>query len=525
MNGKTAKTIYVHVGPHKTGTTSIQNYLGDNASMLEAQGVINVPASELKGASKDIAFGRLDEAEQKLKSLATLITQLDVDRYIISQEDFSGDLPGRVSGSHEIYPDLIENLRLIDRSLSPHVVKFLFFVRNMEDWLRSVYSQHLRYRDRLTSFGMFIGELDFPDDWIGKSDALKAAFGDRIALVEYSTEPSAGINAVLKWVGVDGPSPNAQYCINRSPDPKLLAEYERINALAEHKNFSPTYKQRAAKSFSQPAPAFRLEDLASEWPPRSDTSQALGLEALSRRVAVRVSSHKAAEDLLPWIQVDLEKASETILPSNVKMPNKSRSKMSDQLDILKYHLRGKSELSLLHGLTISYLRRDTPYTDRAAALFHRLWAEKGNQLAYELSSRWLISTFQTFAEHGMTPVQREIGYAGFFYGNMLKIYEGERAIEQRSADMTYAKTAPHRGRGFRGLDRFAVGGTDLMLNTNAMALQVAARDRVAGLPLIEFLLRTKSSPTVFSRMDKTRQAHGIDVDGFLDTWSFFEEPK
>lgn len=33
------KTIYLHIGTHKTGTTSIQNYLQDNIELLPASGI------------------------------------------------------------------------------------------------------------------------------------------------------------------------------------------------------------------------------------------------------------------------------------------------------------------------------------------------------------------------------------------------------------------------------------------------------------------------------------------------------
>jgi len=61
-----------------------------------------------------------------------------------------------------------------------------------------------------------------------------------------------------------------------------------------------------------------------------------------------------------------------------------------------------------------------------------------------------------------------------------------------------------------------------MLNTNALLLEIAQKDDVAGLVLQEFLLRVKTADNVFTRLDKARADQGIKVAGFTDTWSFFD---
>ena len=101
-------------------------------------------------------------------------------------------------------------------------------------------------------------------------------------------------------------------------------------------------------------------------------------------------------------------------------------------------------------------------------------------------------------DHGDNEAQKIVGAAGFFYANMIKIYEGERALEGRAPDETYGSNEPTTKNMFRGLDRYTVGGTDLLLNTNAKLLELCMLDRSAGAVLSEFLLRTKHSGTVFS---------------------------
>lgn len=199
--------------------------------------------------------------------------------------------------------------------------------------------------------------------------------------------------------------------------------------------------------------------------------------------------------------------------------------MENQVRILAYRFRGKPEICFLLGLTISYLRRNTDCTAHAAQLFQRLWAEEHAVLLGVLPTRWLISTLQTFMDHGANEAQRLIGSAAFFLSNTLKLYEAERALDGLAPDGTYPSDVPTTKSGFAGLDRFRVGGTDLMVNTNALLLELASRDAVAGRVAQEFLLRMKKSHTAFSRMDQSRVALKVDIPQFANCWSFFDPPK
>ena len=142
-----------------------------------------------------------------------------------------------------------------------------------------------------------------------------------------------------------------------------------------------------------------------------------------------------------------------------------------------------------------------------------------------LPTRWLISTFQTFLDHGANEAQRQIGAAAYFLTNVLKAYEAERALDGLPPGSTYPSATPTTQSGFVGMDRFKLGGTDLLLNTNALLLELAAQDDLAGRVVQEFMLRTKASDSIFSRMDHSRIAHGVDIPQFANCWSFFEDPR
>lgn len=514
------KQIIVHIGPHKTGSTSIQQCLTANQSQLKAAGILFLHNSQTHEAALSLARDAFEEAEQQLGTISQTISKAKENRVILSQEDFCGELPGR-SMRKTIYPKLTKNLRIIWRALQPNNVTFAFFIRDEDEFLASCYHQHLKHRTQFSNFAAFKEHFGQNFSWAEELEKPKETFKDSLFPLPYVKSPEAGVRAILSMVGkADMTLSHHPDQANASPAPDLIRQLERINALTESKAtawFAKSLILRGwtpKKTVADAAPPFRgSPDLAS-----------LALPELTRRALDRVTK-QAQVDILPDHDAPLAELVFDILPKNVELQAHSRIDIRDQSRSLDYHLRGKSSIAKLNALTISYLRRDTAHTAKAKHLFHRVWAEHGTLLVNELSTRWLISTLQTFLDHGLNEAQRMIGTSGYFYANMLKIYEGERAIENRAQDGTYEETGPRTNNKFTGLDRYNVGGTDLLLNTNALALDLSMRDDVAGVVLQEFLLRVKSYHNVFTRMDRTRQEKGVVVSGFEDTWSFFTPPS
>jgi len=248
------------------------------------------------------------------------------------------------------------------------------------------------------------------------------------------------------------------------------------------------------------------------------------LEALWTRVTWRAPA-ESQTNLMPDPFGDLSDYRLRTIGVDGDLPDVGRERMEDQAVILRHRLKGLPETCYLLGLAISYLRRNTGHEGHASQLFQRLWTDEYPILLGFLPTRWIISTFQTFMDHGVNEDQRAIGAAGFFMTNTLKMYEAERALEGLPSDNTYANTTPVTKPGFWGLDRYGVGGTDMLLNTNALFLELAAKEPLAGRVAQEFLLRVKKYDTAYSRMDNSRIKHQIDKPPFSDCWSFFEPPK
>lgn len=207
--------------------------------------------------------------------------------------------------------------------------------------------------------------------------------------------------------------------------------------------------------------------------------------------------------ILPALDVDLLTYREAQF-QNEAASGRPRKKIHLHAEKLAYELTGKSGLVYLNALCISYLRRDTPHTDHAKRLFHRLWKEERDILLNQIPMRWLISTLQTFLDHGENGQQQIIGASGYFYGNMIKLYEGERSLLGNQDQDSYpGNLAARMPESLSDLEGYLACRADIFVNVNTMAFENAMGDPVAGPVLLTLMERVQRAETIFTRIDRT----------------------
>ena len=143
----TKRICYIHAGPHKTGTTSIQWFLQENGAELLAQGYF-VPESETKrGAHHALAEGLagLDLGEHReplvAKSIAA-IAETPARAIIISSEALEGLFRNRQNTKGFFN-------RIQELNLEP---KLILFPRNQPQWINSSYASSVKSFRRSDSF-------------------------------------------------------------------------------------------------------------------------------------------------------------------------------------------------------------------------------------------------------------------------------------------------------------------------------------------------------------------------------------
>jgi hypothetical protein len=518
------KNLHIHIGPHKTGSSSVQHFL-QTANVPGGEiPVVPIVRKDVAAAGRLMAKNETESATECLAKLAKYILSKEGNQFLLSCEDFSGELPGR-STKRRIYPRLYENIELVRTVFSDFNCKFYFFRRTPENWLNSVYAQNIRYDRKFASFDDFLNTLKVDALWDGVLQKCRNRLGEKFIEIGYDEADSFDtITALLQHVG--NPDWVASAVLSNlkrlkvSPKKVDLEVVERINratgsALAVKRARNRVYAKAEAIKSSVPPETAQTGDF--------DPSE--GLIGLARRTESRVPKQDVSW-LVPEIEFPLMTLWQTIVPEDeIEFPQTTRATMEGQVRILRFRMRGLPEPCFILALLISYLRRDTAHTGKARDLFLKMWQFEHVNLSAFLPTRWLISSLQTFLDHGESADQRLVGGSGYFFANVMKAYEAERGFVGLNAESLYPNTTPSGKNGGVGLDRFDLGRSDLMVNTLAMLYEISLRDERSGRVVRELLLRVKSGHTIFSRMDQSRIHHEIEPQGFVNCWSFFEDPR
>ncbi|MFD1882098.1 hypothetical protein [Paracoccus pacificus] len=232
----------------------------------------------------------------------------------------------------------------------------------------------------------------------------------------------------------------------------------------------------------------------------------------------RLPKHPNAVDVLPDMEFSTFDAMHTMVEKPTDPEPKSRFDFADQKTKLQYRFAGQSLLLFYQGLSISYLRRRTPYTQKAASIFFKIWDEQGDWVASQLNPRWLISALQTFADHGRNAAEVRAGSIGFLYGSMIKVYETEIASTFKPASNDSPIPGPFLGPPVWGMYGFQPGDNAL-LNINAFVMSGILGAGPASLAALALMGRIKKSKAVFTRMDHladNRRGFGVGFRSFND---------
>ena len=224
----------------------------------------------------------------------------------------------------------------------------------------------------------------------------------------------------------------------------------------------------------------------------------LGLSELVHKIPFRFPRQTDQKDLLPDpTGFSTEDAIARIVARPMHEPRGGRRSMENQFLLLQAAFSGRAEILLWHAMAISYLRRDTPHSAKARALFFKIWDEQHEWLAETLNGRWLISALQTFADHARSPEEARCGGIGYVYGSLIKIYECEIASTPSKA----VSTLPYISGSVPGLFEFQPGD-DILFNLNTFVMAAGIGSGPGGVALSALLAKVKAGQSAFSRADE-----------------------
>lgn len=148
--------VYVHAGFHKTGTSSLQDYLRTTRRDLAPYIQVHLKEDFLEAGNLARRYGQKPYPHRRrrfARALRRYLAQVpDQDRHILSWEGFSGIMPG-----HRRLTGPVRNIRRaaiplnrtivseVKRRFGPDVkITFYYTLRDADAWIRSVHGHLLR---------------------------------------------------------------------------------------------------------------------------------------------------------------------------------------------------------------------------------------------------------------------------------------------------------------------------------------------------------------------------------------------
>jgi hypothetical protein len=155
-NGHHLMRLYIHIGTHKTGTTSIQAFLRKQADILGAAGIYVPTAGVLDEQSghHNIGWGlrgepRFDPVHGTLQDLIAELGQSSADAAVISSEDF------------EYLVDNPAALLCLEQALAEagHEPYYILFTRRADTYAVSLYGELRQHHGLTARFRDFTAEI------------------------------------------------------------------------------------------------------------------------------------------------------------------------------------------------------------------------------------------------------------------------------------------------------------------------------------------------------------------------------
>jgi hypothetical protein len=167
--------IFLHIGTHKTGSTSIQAWLASSRAHLAAHRIAALPTPPFSRSREIMEAGRLDpgliaQCRRELSAATDRLAPNPAWSLVLSSEGFSGD-PSKGYENADVCA------RLLAEVLAGHEVTVVVYFRSQDSFIESLYTQRIHQGDAI-SFPDFLASLPLRAfDWRQHVEAFARAFG------------------------------------------------------------------------------------------------------------------------------------------------------------------------------------------------------------------------------------------------------------------------------------------------------------------------------------------------------------
>lgn len=195
--------VILHLGAHRTGTSSLQLWMVQNAALLEGAGIVvwgpeRTRAGLFSGLIKrpdlvgpaDVLAARRTAARLRMEIDA--LADRGVQRLIISEENVLGAMPVCYA-QDTLYPDLHGRLERVSDAFGPYLTGAALSIRRYDMWWASVLSVMLNRGKPRPDAARLARLAASPQGWRRVIEGVRGAFG--LPLTVWPFEALAGRHA------------------------------------------------------------------------------------------------------------------------------------------------------------------------------------------------------------------------------------------------------------------------------------------------------------------------------------------
>lgn len=191
------KSLVLHLGAHKTGTSLVQKYLRDKEKLCASAGIAAMPRGD---GDQFIGWGNaldLDSGAPGLRDIVAKAEARAAQYFVLSHENTLGR-PFSPNAPH-LYPDAPRHAANLKKALGDRPYRVVYYIRNQAAFLESYYLQtvHEGAWHDFDSYLTGLGQHGF--SWEPLYQGLCALFGEQnVVLRSFEQDIAAGQAAFLQ---------------------------------------------------------------------------------------------------------------------------------------------------------------------------------------------------------------------------------------------------------------------------------------------------------------------------------------
>ena len=149
------KNLFIHIGTHKTGSTSIQKFLEGNINFINKHGYCLLKTKYDHATMNCSLYDKNLVKKLRLELISTIKKNCSIQNFILSSECFSGNPKTGYLNSNIVFRMLCDAFEGIN-------IKILILFRRQDSFIESLYTQFIQ-EGHSFSFNKFLTNFNHPD--------------------------------------------------------------------------------------------------------------------------------------------------------------------------------------------------------------------------------------------------------------------------------------------------------------------------------------------------------------------------